>query len=266
MLSKLLDSVSLEEDDIFADDSSNDDITFSSFDSDEDDDAKEVSEISCDESEINTRLNQKSKKDLYSSVKTALQTNIYQKEKTDAHLYCHPESEMPLVISRVAGKCFHIECCKCSSCKKQITSPSASVISERPFTLLCNECAEDLERETILCPICHQAIDEDDETETLRANYTCHIACMHCCMCSRTYKEVQTFEVLEFGGVPYCMCHDCADFITRSNIPSLNLSGRIPAKILKENNYVCDSCNGKLKGRFFFFSNGSILCKSCASP
>ena len=106
----------------------------------------------------------------------------------------------------------------------------------------------------------------DDETETLRANYTCHIACMHCCMCSRTYKEVQTFEVLEFGGVPYCMCHDCADFITRSNIPSLNLSGRIPAKILKENNYVCDSCNGKLKGRFFFFSNGSILCKSCASP
>ena len=263
MLSKLLSTVS-EIEDSYTESDTDYDLSFESFGK-ENSSTNEEEESSQEDSQIST-LNFQNQEDMgLETIKNALQTNIFEENQSKPCLFCHKNEEFPPVVTRCAGKCFHIECCKCANCKKQITSPSASVIGENPFTLLCNECADELEEETILCPVCHQNIDEDDNTEALLSRYVVHSSCLHCCACSRTRKDVSSFNVLTYNNKDFCLCKDCFDFITMSKIPEACITGRFPADIMEEKRYRCKSCNENLKGRFFFFYNQTLLCKSCAS-
>ena len=264
MLSKLLSSVSAIEDS-YSDSDTDYDLSLQSFGKESSVANNAEEEEETDYSEISSIQSYSDTGDGLNAIKNALQTNIFEENKNKPCLFCHKDAEFPPIISRCAGKCFHIECCKCANCKKQITSPSASVISENPFTILCNECADELEEETILCPVCHQNIDEDDKTETLLSTFVVHTSCLHCCACSRTFKEINSFNVLTYNEKHFCLCKECFDFITMSKIPDNYISGRFPAEIMEDKRFRCKSCNEYLKGRFFFFNNGSLLCKSCTS-
>ena len=224
-------------------------------------DSTEVFNESTEEESVsnNKSDNMIPKKEIAATIK-----KIKSKQKEEISLFCHKNAKIPPVIIRIASKCFHVECCKCCNCMKQITSPSASVISENPFKIICNECSEQIEEETILCPICHQEVSEDDEQDKLLTDFICHSSCIHCFMCSRTKADKVSFAAYEANGKQFCLCKDCIDFITRGKVPDEDLSGRIPQEIVGKS-MRCDSCRNEFSGRFFFMRSGRALCKSCAT-
>lgn len=191
-----------------------------------------------------------------------LSTNKRQKVEK---LACHPDEPVPPVVMRAAGQIYHLDCLRCSKCNSNLVPPSAFLISTEPLQLLCHNCVEQIQNNVILCKVCHKIIKESAPSVTLAEEFSVHVECLHCSMCSRRYTQNKQlkFGVMETESSRHCLCNDCIGIVSGGRITNDEISGRIPFEICQSKRIKCSSCNEIITNGFFFVAEGEISCYNC---